>query len=256
MSKHKKPALAADNGVEQEKSQKTFVFQRPKIDYDLSIREFPWSEKQKQFIQLAQDKETKVILCKGMAGTSKSALAVFNSLKSLNAKKISEIQYVRVAAEASDYSLGFLKGTLEEKFSPYTGPLMDKMNEFLPKNQIDRLLREERIKGVPLGFLRGLTFNVCNVIVDECQNLTRQDLLLVLTRLGKFSKIFLMGDISQSDVKNGAFNEIYNLFNDDASKANGIHTFEFGKEDIFRNEILGYIIEKFQESPKDWKPRT
>jgi hypothetical protein len=65
--------------------------------------------------------------------------------------------------------------------------------------------------------------------------------------MGKFSKLILIGDIRQADIKNSGFDRIYNLFNDDKSFKKGICTFKFGREDIMRNDILAYIIEKFEE---------
>ncbi len=58
--------------------------------------------------------------------------------------------------------------------------------------------------------------------------------------------LIITGDIMQPDIKDSAFQRVADLFDDEASKAKGIHSFKFGKEDIFRNEILGYIIEKFE----------
>lgn len=248
MPKHPKvarPEAGCDN-----KAPRTHIFQKPKLEYAISIRDFPWSDKQKDFLKLACDKETRVMLVKGPAGTAKSLLAVNASLKSLNEKKIGDIVYIRNPVESSSFSLGFLKGGLEEKLSPYLQPMMDKLNESLSKSEIDKLLKEERIRGMPLNFLRGLTFNVCNVIVDEAQNLKIEDLLLIMTRMGKFSKLFLCGDIMQSDIRNDSFEKIFRLFGDEESRNKGIHTFEFGSMDIFRSDILAFIIEKFTSIQK------
>jgi predicted ribonuclease YlaK len=124
---------------------------------------------------------------------------------------------------------------------------MDKLHELLPKGQAELLLKQERVKGLPLGFLRGLSINASYIICDEAQNLSIHDLLLVSTRMGKFSKLIFIGDIRQSDIKNSGFERIYQLFDDEKSKNKGIITFKFGTSDIMRNDILAYIIEKFEE---------
>jgi phosphate starvation-inducible protein PhoH len=67
-----------------------------------------------------------------------------------------------------------------------------------------------------------------------------------MTRLGKFSKMIITGDVMQPDVKNSAFQKVVSLFDDEASQKKGIHAITFGKEDIFRNEILSFVIEKFE----------
>ena len=47
--------------------------------------------------------------------------------------------------------------------------------------------------------------------------------------------------------REGQIQRIYNLFDDKKSADKGIYTFKFGREDIMRNDILAYIIEKFEE---------
>lgn len=222
------------------------VNQREKVAFDLQIREFPWSERQKLFIEDMQAKSTKVMFLQGPAGSAKSLLAVYCALQALKAKKIGEIIYIRQPVESSKFSLGFLKGDLMEKMTPYLMPLQDKLGELLTKTDIDKLEKEARIKSAPIGHLRGRTFNNCYMIVDEAQNLSQEDILLVMTRLGKFGKLIMSGDIMQPDIKNSAFQKIADMFDDEESAQRGIRNFQFGKEDIFRNEILAFIIEKFQ----------
>jgi len=242
--------MKKSKAVDETKPQKPFIYQKDKLAAPLKIREFPWSEKQEKFIALLEDKSTKVVICKGPAGTAKTMLSVYTSLKALNSQKIGEIIYIRNPVESSSFSLGFLKGGLEDKLAPYLQPLMDKLHELISESDINRLIKEERIIGTPVGFLRGTTFNVNYVIVDEAQNLKYEDLLLIMTRLGKFSKLILCGDTMQSDIHSSAFESVFKLFNDECSLEKGIHTFEFGLEDIFRNEILSYIIEKFSTLSK------
>lgn len=222
------------------------VPQRDKIEMELSIRDFTWTENQKKFINIIEDKNTKIIFCKGPAGTAKSLLSVYTALKALNNKRIGEVFYIRNPVESSTHNLGFLKGDLHSKLDPYLQPLMDKLHELLPKHQVERLLKEERIKGLPVGFLRGLSINASYIICDESQNLSIHDLLLITTRMGKFSKLIFIGDTRQSDIKDTGFSRVYDLFNDKTSADKGILTFKFGSEDIMRNEILGYIIDKFE----------
>ncbi len=222
------------------------VHQREKLAFDLNIREFEWSDKQKELIALIQDKNTKYVFLQGPAGSAKTHLAVYTALNALNQKRISDIVYVRQPVESSRHNLGYLKGDIQEKLTPYAQPLQDKLAEFLPKSQIVKLQDEERIICAPVGHMRGRTFNANYVIVDEAQNLSHEDFLLIMTRLGKFSKMIITGDVMQPDVKNSAFQKVSCLFDDERSKEKGIHTFAFGKEDIFRNEILSFVIEKFE----------
>ena len=221
--------------------------QRDKIPYQLDVKEFKWTEKQKEFIQLAQDKNTKIIFVNGPAGCSKTLLAVYVSLLMLNQRRISDILYLRAAVESSDAKLGFLPGDLDNKIHYYGLPLLDKLDELLPSSQVDKLVKEERVSIFPVGFTRGLNWNAKSIIVDEAQNLVQKEMVTILTRLGQFTKCFVLADPNQSDIngKSGSFVKTCQLFNDAQSKEMGIHYFEFDEEDIMRSEIVKFLVKKF-----------
>ena len=71
-----------------------------------------------------------------------------------------------------------------------------------------------------------------------------------MTRLGKFSKMIFIGDESQSDISGSSLKQVYDLFDDEESKGRGIHTFKFEKEDIMREEVLSFVIDKFENVKK------
>jgi phosphate starvation-inducible protein PhoH len=71
-----------------------------------------------------------------------------------------------------------------------------------------------------------------------------------MTRMAKFSTLFICGDIQQSDIKKSGFDTLFNSFNNQESIERGIRTFEFDKSDIVRSEILSFIIDKFEEIKK------
>jgi phosphate starvation-inducible protein PhoH len=71
-----------------------------------------------------------------------------------------------------------------------------------------------------------------------------------MTRMAKFSTLFICGDAQQSDIKQSGFCKVFEMFDNEDAKKRGIYTFEFGKEDIVRSEILAYIIEQFENNRK------
>jgi len=219
--------------------------QKPKVAIDLNVRILPFTEKQKELIDLIQDKNTKVIFLKGPAGSSKSIVSVYCALEALNKKKIGEIIYIRNAVESSDHPLGYLKGDLESKMQPYLAPLMDKMEELLPKSQVNYLTEKGHLRGIPVGFLRGLSLNCAYIIVDEIQNASKTELITIMTRIGKFSKLLLLADEKQIDVRNSAYKSVFNAFDNQESRDQGIVTFEFGIDDIMREEVIKHIIKTF-----------
>ncbi len=226
-----------------------YVFQRDKISFDLTIKNLPWTEKQKEIIATFLDKKTKVLLLKGPAGTSKTTLAMYCGLTLLNMRRISDMVLVRSAVESSDSKLGFLPGTLDEKIAVYLTPFHDKFEELLCKAQLDRLQKDNRLTICPINFARGLHFSAKFVCADEVQNFSRKEIHTLMSRIGEFSKVFLCGDPEQSDLPHGksGFNAVFDLFNNEESRAQGIFCMELGEEDIVRSELCRFITHKFKE---------
>jgi phosphate starvation-inducible PhoH-like protein len=220
--------------------------QKDKIKDSLSIFEREdFTEKQKSFIDLVMDKETQVIFVKGRAGTAKTYLAIYCALHLLNNKRVSDLMYFRTVVE-SGKTLGSLPGELEEKFDPFMGPLVDKLDELLPKADVQRLLKEERIQARPINYLRGASFNAKCLVADEAQNFTYEELTTFMTRLGRFSKMIIVGDPKQSDIgKRSGFNRFYEIFDTEVHKQNGIHTFEL--TEIVRNPLLELICQTIED---------
>ncbi len=222
--------------------------QKEKIKNELNItvrKEF--TEKQKKFIELALDKNTKLIFISGPAGTSKTYVSIYVALMLLNQKKVSDLLYLRSAVESSDSKIGFLPGEANEKMEPYIQPLLEKLSELLPKSEVDVLEKDGRISSVPIGFLRGLNWNAKCIVADESQNMTQKELVTLITRVGEFSKVFVLGDPDQADIggKSG-FLKMMNHFDDEESRQNGIFTFTFTEDDIVRSGLVKYIIKKIK----------
>src|ERR1035437_4102203 len=131
--------------VKDYKIQLTELEKRIKIG-PLRIREL--TDKQKDFLDLANDPTTKMIFVYGPAGTSKTWLAVLKSLQLLSEGKVNDIIYVRSVVESSDSKMGFLKGQISEKMAPYLQPLEDKMREFLFKEDMETLMKSGRVQGI------------------------------------------------------------------------------------------------------------
>jgi phosphate starvation-inducible protein PhoH and related proteins len=232
-----------------DKDHSPVIPQRPKLKSVLKIFKREFSEKQKEFLALAADKTAKMIFVTGPAGTAKTYLAVYHALTMINDKRVSDLVYIRSAVESSDSKLGFLPGEADEKLAPYIQPLLDKMEELLPKGDIDILIKEERVTGIPVGFLRGLNWNAKVIIADEAQNMTYKELFTLITRTGEFSKVFILGDSSQSDINGkSGFVKMVGQFDDEESRQNGIHVFRFGTEDIVRSGLIRFIIERVNKT--------
>lgn len=202
------------------------------------------TERQLEFINLAENENTNMIICDGPAGTSKTYCSVFVALKILQQKKCSEILYIRSIVESATRKLGSLPGEVDEKFKPWSIPLLEKCDELIGSHIADDLLKSNLIKCIPVNFLRGSTFKDCVVIIDEAQNLEMSEIITILTRFGRNCKMFIIGDTLQSDIAKTCFKSVFNVFSGDDSSGNGIHTFAFSEEDITRSKLLRYIVAK------------
>ena len=95
-----------------------------------------------------------------------------------------------------------------------------------------------------------MSWNSKAVVMDESQNSSLREIVTVLTRIGKYSRVFVLADPMQTDLKNGnrgGFDKIFNVFNNEESRKMGIETFEFTAEDIVRSELTKFIVTKISE---------
>lgn len=233
------------------KSKQNERFEIPQLKQTIHINSLPLTPRQKLFLSIAFNPDTKIMFIAGPAGSTKTYMAVYSALRLLSAMDTLDLLYVRTVIESAEKGLGALPGDIDEKFNPYMAPLEDKLYEMLPKtNTIKKeLIDSGRISAMPINYLRGSSWKNKIVVADEAQNFTYKELTTLITRIGDNCKLFICGDFMQSDINGrSGFVPMYNLFNDKESVNKGIHAFKFGKEDILRSEILKYIISKLDGS--------
>ena len=144
--------------------------------------------------------ENQIVIVTGRAGSGKSLVCANAALDFLKKKQIDCIYNTRAAVEVGK-SLGYLPGALNEKFDPYMEALVENLNKCcVDKNEVSKLIEQGKVKAMPVQFIRGKTIDDI-LIVEEAQNLTKGEMLAILTRLGKNGKIVVNGDNEQTDIK-------------------------------------------------------
>ena len=144
--------------------------------------------------------ENQVVVITGRAGSGKSLVCAQAALDFLKKKQISCIYNTRAAVEVGK-SLGFLPGALNDKFDPYMEAFIENLNKCCTnKTEIAGLIEDGKVKALPVQFIRGKTIDDI-LIVEEAQNLTKGEMLAILTRLGKTGKIVINGDNEQTDIR-------------------------------------------------------
>ena len=135
----------------------------------------------------------------GKAGSGKTLLAVQVALDKYFKREIDKIIITRPTVSTEDN--GFLPGSLEEKMSEWLVPIRSNMRKVYNKpNILEKMEADDNIELISLSHFRGRTFDNAAVIIDEFQNLTKQQLGMALGRLGKKSIMMFCGDNRQIDL--------------------------------------------------------
>lgn len=144
--------------------------------------------------------ENTVTLLAGSAGSGKTLLACQIALEKLFMKEAEKIIITRPTVSKEE--IGFLPGDLREKMDPWVQPIYQNMYALYDRIKIEKHIQEGDIEIVPVSFMRGRTFLDSIVIVDEAQNVTHEQMEMIVTRLGLRSKMIICGDDNQVDLKN------------------------------------------------------
>jgi phosphate starvation-inducible PhoH-like protein len=210
----------------------------PKTDVKFSIT---LSEEQKQAKSKILQTPFNFIL--GKAGSGKTLLAVQVALDLFFKRQINKIIITRPTVSNEDN--GFLPGSLSEKMEPWLVPLRSNMRKVYNKPEIlEKMEKEENIELVSLAHFRGRTFDHAVCIVDEFQNLTKQQLQMVVSRLGKESIMILTGDRYQIDLKFGNDSAVHEVPKLTKSK----YVNEIILLDNHRHESLNEILKLLNET--------
>ena len=203
----------------------------------------PRTQNQKHYFQLLNSKD--IVFAYGPAGTGKTFLAVAKAVASLQQGLVKKIVLSRPAVEAGE-KLGFLPGDLKEKVDPFLRPIYDALYEMMPYDQVEKKLANNIIEIAPIAFMRGRTLEDCFIILDEAQNTTKIQMKMFLTRLGKNSKMVVVGDNTQIDLISKNDSGLI-----DASKKlkniKDIGFIELDQRDVIRHEVVRKIINAYEQ---------
>jgi phosphate starvation-inducible protein PhoH and related proteins len=200
---------------------------------------------QRSYLEKLRRDDLGLIFGVGPAGTGKTYLAVAVGAAELKAGKRERLIVARPAVEAGE-KLGFLPGALEEKVDPYMLPIWDALNECLGAQEVDRRKERREIEVAPLAFMRGRTLKNAFVIIDEAQNATVPQMKMVLTRLGRGSRMVVTGDPSQTDLPNNLKSGLGHAINI-LKGVQGVALEELTRADVVRHELVGRIIDAYDK---------
>lgn len=158
----------------------------------------PMNKKQQHYIELLNEKP--VVIATGYAGTSKTYIPTVLAADLYKLNQIQKIIVTRPAVSTSK-SVGFFKGTAEEKLAVWLNSVIPIFKERLGSAMFELALESQDIEFVPLEVIKGMSINNAWVLCEESSDLTKEEVIKLITRMGKNSKLVLSGDVRQSELK-------------------------------------------------------
>ena len=194
-------------------------------------------------------KSNEITICAGPAGTGKTFVAVGIALNMLRktSNRFKKIYLVKSIKTLKDEEMGFLPGDLQEKIEPAMWSFYINMEKIVLESSIKSLIDKDIIRPVPLAYVRGASLDDCIIIADEMQNVTFDNSKTLLTRIGTNSKLIVLGDINQIDIRNkeeSSLEVLLKMFEDTSD----IGVIKMSDEDTnIRNPLISVIEDKYKK---------
>jgi phosphate starvation-inducible PhoH-like protein len=192
-----------------------------------------------------------ITLCVGRAGTGKTFLALSTAIEMLykQSSGIRRVVIIRPYIPTNiGEKLGALPGTLSEKVGPYVEGIKDNLREMITEESEIMNLINNKFEFAVLGTCRGRSFNNAFIIVEEAQNVPLDGgaMKMLLTRIGKKSRMVIAGDLDQCDIASdrSALTHAINVL--DGMKEIGI--IEMNDLNIIqRNPLIKEILKRYED---------
>jgi len=228
-------------------------------DINFKIRSKFKNKKQKEMYNVILN--NRITFVRGAAGTGKTFVALLTALECIKNKSINIDQIVLtkpiVEITSSRSGLGALPGDINEKTLSYYTHFYDNLIKLVGSDMTKLLKNNGMIKETVLNFLRGSTFGKWDdngnpigsfCIFDEAQNSSIVEMKTFISRMGEESKLVIMGDSDQIDLKlkgekcglDDAWDRLGGL--------EGIGFVEFSEEDIVRDPFLIEIMKRYNNN--------
>ena len=202
----------------------------------------PKNVHQEQYYKILQNKNKKIVVVTGPAGTGKTLFATEFGVRHLITGEYEKLVFTRPSVTV-DEDIGYLPGTLEDKMAPWVRPIFDILYGFITPKEVQQYVEEKIIEISPLGFMRGRTFKNTWIVADEMQKSSIGQMKMLLTRLGENSRLIITGDLEQFD-RIGELNGLDDFLHKFKGKrSSSISSFEFNKEDIQREEVVKEVLD-------------
>lgn len=215
----------------------------------------PHNAEQVALMDALLDDSVNLVIVIGPAGTGKTLLSLACALEKKRQKNspYHRIKVSKPVNEMQGQEMGFLPGTIAEKLNPVMASYKDNI-EFLLRNSgnktdivagVDKFMESNGIEIEPLAYMRGRSLPNQFFILDECQNISIDQIKTVVTRAGENSKFVLQGDPGQVDAKhmdslNNGLSRIVDIMKDDPRVA------VVNLNTVARSPLAALAVERFK----------
>ena len=151
----------------------------------------PKTENQRKFAEAIRTKD--MVVGVGPAGCGKTYVTAGVAAELFSGNHINKIVLTRPSVGV-DEEHGFLPGNLGDKFEPWAAPFVSVLKDLLGADVYQKAVNAGEIEVVPVGMLRGRSFDNALVLLDEAQNTTYRQMKMLLTRMGEGATVVVSGD--------------------------------------------------------------
>lgn len=159
----------------------------------------PKNVEQKLALDILQNNDITIKVLTGCQGTGKDYLMISNALQLVKNKKYDRIVWVRNNIEVKDSKpIGFLPDGVKDKLLPFAKIIADHIGG---EQKLISMINLGKIEIEHLGFIRGRDIKNAIILCSEAENMTREQIALLIGRVGENSALWINGDYEQVDDK-------------------------------------------------------
>ena len=204
------------------------------------------TENQKKLVNSI--KQNEITIVSGLPGSGKTFLSCAEALKLIKTRpKYKRLVLVKSITPLKNEEIGHLPGDLKEKMAPIMESFTDNIRKLIGKTRMEKLIELGVIEIVPIAFARGRSIDNSIILIDEAQNISLDNIRTLMTRIGDNSKMVIMGDVKQKDIRNkkdSSLEIVLNKFNN----VEGFGCVELrSPEDVVRNPIIKIVEQIFDD---------
>jgi len=167
----------------------------------------PLNAAQRCYVDALTDDAIRLVMAHGVTGSGKTLWALAAGLDAvLNHGSYEAVVLIKPYVSVGP-SMGYLPGDVTDKLDPYYAHFYEVLRHLHPHRDgsamgtIAHFRELGQVEVLPVAYLRGMTLGQRWVVIDEAQNFTRHEMKTILTRIADSSKVVILGDQAQIDVR-------------------------------------------------------